>query len=144
MRRHVVVLTIGAVLSSACGASDLPPAAAEGLQQRVALIRRAAEAGRPGLASGRLERLIEAVRTLLRRGVVDEGRVVEILEAAEAVMAELEVLPSSPSPSPSSPPSPSPDEEDDGEGEGEGEGNGKGKGKENGEGKSDEGHGNDD
>lgn len=128
MRRSVAALALAAVLSGACGRSDLSPEAAQDLQQLVARIRAAAEAGRPVLAGTRLRTLTSSVASLVDEGLLSDQRAIEILEAADAVKAQLSLLPR---PSPSETPSPAV-EEDHG-------GNGKGKGK----GKGDEGHGND-
>jgi hypothetical protein len=105
----------------------------------VASIRERAEADQPGRARAALRGLIELVSSQLESGQIDEGRALEILEAAEAVEEELALLPR---PSPSDTPSPTPSGEDEGGGDGEGNsGEGKGKGKGNG---GDQGHGNDD
>lgn len=133
MRRGSIALGIVAILVSSCGRSDPPEAYAE-LQAQVASIRQAAEAGRPGYALGRLDDLIAMVESRLDQGLIDEGRAIEILESAEAVGAQLSLLPR---PSQTEAPSPSPEDEG-------GDGNpSKDKGKGNGKGNGDEGHGND-
>jgi hypothetical protein len=93
----------------------------------VALIRHDAEVGRPGYARNDLNELVAMVTSQLDRGLMDEQRAAEILESADAVAAQLSLLPR---PSPSEAPSPSPVEE-------------KGKDKGKGEGHKDKGHGND-
>lgn len=131
MRRGVITLGIVAILVSACGESDLPAGVATSLQDQVALIRQAAEAGRPGYARSRLDALVEIVTSRLNRGVIDEERALEILDSAEAVKDQLSLLPR---PSPTEAPSPSPTQEEEGDGGGKGDGKGKG----------DKGHGKDD
>jgi hypothetical protein len=127
MRRLVITLGIVATLVSSCGGSELPSAFADKLQTQVASIRELAEAGRHGPALARLEAMVTIVATGLEGGLIDGNRALEILESAEAVRAQLSLLPR---PSPTEAPSPSPVE---------GDGNGKGKDK----GHGDEGHGND-
>jgi hypothetical protein len=133
--RRVIALGIVALLVSSCGQSDLPAKSATSLQDRVALIREAAEDGRPGIAQSRLVVLVDMVTSQLEDGLIDEGRALAILDAAEAVEMQLALLPA---PSPQVSLDPSPAEEDHGGGEGD---SGKGKGK--GKGGGDEGHGND-
>jgi len=132
MRRVLIALGIVAILVSSCGESDLPAGVATPLQDQVALIRQAAENGRPGHARSRLDRLVEMVSSQLSRGVIGEERAMEILEAAETVKEQLSLLPRL---SPSVTPSPSPIQEEESGEEGDGDGEGKGKGKGNGKGK---------
>jgi hypothetical protein len=127
MRRVAIALGLVAVLTSSCGWHDLPTGFAATLQDQVALIRHDAEQGRPGYARNHLNDLVAMVTSQLDRGLIDEQRATEILESADAVAAQLSLLPR---PSPSEALSPSPVE-----------GNGKDKGKDKGHG--DEGHGND-
>jgi hypothetical protein len=96
------------------------------LEDQVALIRHDAEQGRPGYARNHLNELVAMVTSQLDKGLIDEQRATEIIESADAVAAQLSLLPR---PSPTETPSPSPVEE-----------NGKDKGKGKGE---DKGHGND-
>ena len=137
MRRPTIVIAAAALLGGACGQSSLSPDVAESLQQRVALIRRAAEAGRPLQVRTRLEALTSTVSALVEQGRLEDDRALEIAAAAEALEAQIGLIPRttatrSPTASPSV---------DEGEGEGDGE---SGKGKGNGKGNGDEGHGNDD
>jgi hypothetical protein len=140
MRRAAIAVgIIAALLAGSCGGGELPARLATTLQDRVAAIRERAEAGQPGRAGAALRGLVELVTSRLESGQIDEGRALEILEAAEAVEEELALLARSPSPSVI--PSSSPSEEDEGGGDGEGNsGEGKGKGNNGG----DQGHGNDD
>jgi hypothetical protein len=126
MRRVTVTLGVVAVLTTACGGNDLPTGVATTLQDQVAVIRHDAENGRPGYARNDLNELVAMVRSRLDRGLIDEQRATEILAAADAVAAQLSLLPR---PSPAESPSPPPVEEHD---------KGKGKDKDH-----DEGHGND-
>lgn len=126
MRRVMIGLGIVAVLTSSCGGNDLPTGFATTLQDQVALIRHDAEAGRPGYARNDLNELVGMIRSRLDRGLIDEQRATEILAAADAVAAQLSLLPR---PSPAESPSSSPVDE-----------NGKGKGKDKGH---DNGNGND-
>lgn len=133
MRRGVITLGIVAILVSSCGERDLPAGVATSLQDQVALIRQAAEAGRPGYARSRLDALVEIVTSRLNRGVIDEERALEILDSSEAVRDQLSLLPRL---SPTEAPSPSPTQAEEGGGGGGGGGKDKGHG--------DEGHGKDD
>ena len=126
MRRATVVLGVVAVLTSSCGGNDLPAGVASTLQDQVAVIRHDAEIGRPGYARTHLKKLVAMVRSRLDRGLIDPQRATEILAAANAVAAQLSLLPR---PSPAASPSPPPVEEHD-----------KDKGKDT---DHDEGHGND-
>jgi hypothetical protein len=123
MRRMTIVLGLVAVLTSSCGGHDLPTGFAATLQGQVALIRHDAEQGRPGYARNHLNDLVAMVTSQLDRGLIDQQRATEILESADAVAAQLSLIPR---PSPTETPSPSPVEEKD-----------KGKGHE------EKGHGND-
>jgi hypothetical protein len=134
-RGAVAAAAAAALVLGSCGESDLPAGVATTLQDQVALIRQAAEEGRPGFARSRLNTLVELVASRLERGVIDEERSMAILEAAEAVKSQLSLLPQ---PSPAQSPDPSPSQE---EGTSGGEG---GKGEDKDKGKGDEGHGNDD
>jgi hypothetical protein len=127
MRRMTIALGLVAMLMSSCGGHDVPPGFAATLQDQVALIRHAAEQGRPGYARNHLNDLVAMVTSRLDQGLIDEQRATEILESADAVAAQLSLLPR---PSPTEIPSPAPAEE-----------NGKDKG--NGKGHGDDGHGND-
>jgi hypothetical protein len=129
VRRLGAALALAAVLTGACGQSDLSSEAAKDLQQRVAAIRAAAEAGKPVITSMRLRALTSTVASFLDQGLLSDQRAIEIVEAAEDVRTQLSLLPRASS---TESPSPSVEEEDHG-----GKGNGKGKGK------GDEGHGND-
>jgi len=115
MRRVRVALGVVAILTSACGGNDLPAGVAATLQDQVAVIRHDAEIGRPGYARNHLRELVAMVRSQLDRGLIDQQRATEILAAADAVAAQLSLLPR---PSPAESPSPPPVEE-----------TGKGKGK---------------
>jgi len=139
MRRLAFAIATAALLGGACGHSGLSPDVAEDLQQQVALIRRAAEAGRPVQVRTRLEALTSTVSALVEQGRLEDDRALEIAAAVEAVEAQIGLIPrttatQAPSPSPSV-------DEDEDEGEDGGPGKGKGKGKGNGNGG--EGHGND-
>jgi hypothetical protein len=127
VRRVSIALGLIALLTSSCGGNDLPAELAATLQDQVALIRHDIEVGRPGYARSDLNELVAMVTSQLDRGQIDEQRATEILESADAVAAQLSLLPR---PSPSDAPSPSPVEE-------------KGKDKGKGEGHKDKGHGND-
>jgi hypothetical protein len=127
MRRATIALGLVAMLTSSCGGHDLPSELAATLQDQVALIRHDAEVGRPGYARNHLKGLVAMVTSQLDRGLIDEQRAAEILQAADAVATQLSLLPR---PSPSETPSPS-----------AAEANGKDKGK--GKGHEDKGHGND-
>lgn len=133
MRRATIALGIVAILAGSCGGTELPARLATTLQDQVASIRERAEAGRPGLARAELRELVALVTSRLDAGAIEQGRAMEILEAAQAVAEQLASLPRS---SPSESPSPSPSEDEEGRGDGK-----PGKGKGNGGG---EGHGNDD
>jgi hypothetical protein len=132
-RGAVAAAAAAALVLGSCGESDLPAGVATTLQDQVALIRQAAEAGRPGYARSRLNALVELVISRLERGVIDEERSMAILESAKAVGNQLSLLPQ---PTPTQSPSPSPSQEEGSSGDENGKGKGKGKG--------DEGHGNDD
>jgi len=125
MRRVAIVLGLVAALTGSCGENDLPTGFAASLQDQVALIRHDAEQGRPGYARNHLNELVAMVTSQLDTGLIDEQRATEIIESADAVAAQLSLLPR---PSPSEAPSPSPVEE-------KGKDAGKGKGHE------DKGHG---
>lgn len=130
MRRALVVVAVLALLGGSCAdRADLPSGLASTLQDRVASIREAAEAGRPGIAIDRLNILVDLVSTGLDDGSIDQARALEILEAAQAVQSQLALLPP-----PSSSPSPSQVEEN---------GHGEGKGKDEDKGHGNEGNGND-
>ena len=129
------MIAAAALLGGACGQSSLSPDVAESLQQRVALIRRAAEAGRPLQVRTRLEALTSTVSALVEEGRLEDDRALEIAAAAEAVEAQIGLIPRTATRSPA--PSPSVEEN---EGEGDGE---SGKGEGNGKGNGGEGHGND-
>jgi hypothetical protein len=135
VRRPTIVIAAAALLGGACGQSSLSPDVAESLQQRVALIRRAAEAGRPLQVRTRLEALTSTVSALVEEGRLEDDRALEIAAAAEAVEAQIGLIPRTATRSPA--PSPSVEEN---EGEGDGE---SGKGEGNGKGNGGEGHGND-
>jgi hypothetical protein len=122
----MLALGLLAVLTGSCGGNDLPTGVAATLQDQVALIRHDAEIGRPGHARNDLDELVAMVTSRLDRGLIDKQRATEILAAADAVAAQLSLLPR---PSPAESPSPPPVEE-----------NGKGKGKDK---DHDKGHGND-
>lgn len=124
MRRVTIVIGLVAMLTSSCGGHDLPTGFAAALQDQVALIRHDAEQGRPGYARNHLNDLVAMVTSQLDRGLIDQQRATEILESADAVAAQLSLIPR-PSPTETSP---SPVQE---------EGKGKDKGHE------DKGHGND-
>ena len=124
MRRVAIALGLVAVLTISCG-GDLPPELATTLQDQVALIRHDAEVGRPGYARNHLNELVAMVTSQLDRGLIDEQRATEILQAAGAVATELSSLPRR---SPSEAPSPPPVEET---------------GKDKGKGHEDKGNGND-
>ena len=124
MRRVTIVIGLVAMLTSSCGGHDLPTGFAATLQDQVALIRHDAEQGRPGYARNHLNDLVAMVTSQLDRGLIDQQRATEILESADAVAAQLSLIPR-PSPTETSP---SPVQE---------EGKGKDKGHE------DKGHGND-
>ena len=124
MRRVTIALGIVVGLTSSCGGHDLPTGLAATLQDQVALIRHDAEAGRPGYARNHLNDLVAMVTSRLDQGLIDQLRATEILESADAVAAQLSLIPR-PSPTETSP---SPVQE---------EGKGKDKGHE------DKGHGND-
>ena len=124
MRRVTVVLGVVAALTSSCGGNDLPAGVASTLQEQVAVIRHDAEIGRPGYARNDLNELVAMVRSRLDRGLIDQQRATEILAAANAVAAQLSLLPP---PSPADSPSPSPVEDS-----GKGKGNGKDKDHDNG------------
>jgi hypothetical protein len=133
VRRAAIVLgLVAALFAGSCGGSELPTRLAATLQDRVASIRERAEADQPGRARAALQGLVELVISRLETGRIDEGRAMEILEAAEAVGSQLSLLPQ---PSPTQDPSPSPSHEEGSSGDGNGKGKGKGKG--------DEEHGND-
>ena len=137
MRRLAFAFAAAALLGGACGQSSLSRDVAEDLQQQVALIRRAAEAGRPVQVRAHVETLTSDVSALVEQGRLEEDRALEIAAAAEALEARIGLIPRttatrSPIPSPSV-------DEDEGEGDGE-----SGKGKGNGKGNGGEGHGNDD
>ncbi len=135
MRRATIALGVVVILASSCGQSDLPPGFAAALQEQVDSVRQLAEAGRPGLARDELEALVALVTSRLERDLMDEGRALDILESAEAVEAQLSLLPRA---SATEAPSPPPVEEEEGDGD-----SGKDKGKGNGNGNGGEGHGND-
>ena len=126
MRRVTVALGGVVVLTSSCGGNDLPAGVASTLRDQVAVIRHDAEIGRPGYARNDLNELVAMVQSRLDRGQIDQQRATEILAAADAVAAQLSLLPR---PSPAESPSPPPVEEHD---------KGKGKDKDH-----DKGHGND-
>jgi hypothetical protein len=134
--RPTIVIAAAALLGGACGQSSISPDVAESLQQRVALIRRAAEAGRPLQVRIRLEALTSTVSALVEQGRLEDDRALEIAAAAEAVEAQIGLIPRTTTRSPA--PSPSVEEENEGEGDGE-----SGKGEGNGKGNGGEGHGND-
>jgi hypothetical protein len=115
MRRAAIALGLVALLTSSCGDNELSAELAATLQDQVALIRHDVEAGRPGYARNDLNELVAMVAARLDRGQIDEQRATEILESADAVAAQLSLLPR---PSPSETPSPSPEEKDQGKGEG--------------------------
>jgi hypothetical protein len=137
-RAATIALGILAVLASACGEAAIPPRLATTLEDRVALIRQRAEAGRPGLAIAATHDLMTLVTQRLHAGRIEDSKAVEILEAAQLVVQRLEPLPRQTAESPS--PIPSPSEEGEGDDGKPDEGDGKGKGNGNG----DEGHGKDD
>jgi hypothetical protein len=110
MKRVTVVLGVVAVLTSSCGGNDLPAGVASTLQDQVAVIRHDAEIGRPGYARNDLNELVAMVRSRLDRSLIDQQRATEILAAANAVAAQLSLLPR---PSAAASPSPPPVEEHD-------------------------------
>jgi hypothetical protein len=128
VKRVGAALALVVVLIGACGRSDLSREAAQDLQRRVATVRAAAEAGKPVLARTRLRALTSTVGSLVDQGLLDDQRAIEIVQAADAVRAQLTLLtPYSPSESPS----PAVEE---GKHSGEDDGD-KGKGHDNGNGK---------
>jgi len=129
MRRVVIALGVVAILVTSCGRSELPATFADKLQSQVASVRESAEAGRPGLALAGLQDMVALVAAGLDQGLIDGTRALEILESADAVRAQLSLLPRS---TPTEAPSPSAEEE--------GPGN---SGKDTGKGQGDKGHGND-
>jgi hypothetical protein len=137
--RRLATLSIATavLLGGACGQSGFSPGVAEDLQQQVALIRRAAEAGKPVQVRANLETLTSMVSALLEQGRLEEDRALEIAAAVKAVEAQIGLIPRTTA---TQAPSPSPPVEEDGD---EGEDGGSGKGKGNGKGNGDEGHGND-
>jgi hypothetical protein len=141
-----MVALVGVVFAAAaCGEPSIPGPAASGLQRRVASIRVAVEAGEIELASGRLSDLARRVGRLLKRGVIDDGAAIEILDAIDAVRAALPLAPAStadPTVTPTGSPPPEVPAEEAGGAKGNEEGKKEGHGK--GEGQGDEGHGNDD
>lgn len=140
-RAAAIALGIVAILASSCGEAAIPPRLATALEDRVALIRERAEAGRPGLAIAATRELMTLVTQRLDAGRLDDSKAVEILEAAQLVVQRLAPLPRQTVESPSPIPSPSqegggdqgkPDDKDKDEDKGKGNGN------------SDEEHGKDD
>jgi hypothetical protein len=127
VRRAAAALALVAVLTGACGRGDLSPEAAQDLQRQVAAVRAAAEAGKPVLARTRLQGLTSTVDSLVDQGLLNDQRAIEIVRAADAVRAQLSLLPRA---SPSESPSPVVEEgKDPGEDPGgKGKGHDKGKG----------------
>jgi hypothetical protein len=139
-RAATIAIGIVAVLASSCGEAAMPPRLATTLENRVATIRGLAEDGRPGLAIAATRDLMSLVTDRLHAGKIDDSKAVEILEAARALVDDLELMarPAAESPSPSAIPS----EEDEGGDGDKGKGKGKGKGHDE-EGDGNEGQGND-
>jgi hypothetical protein len=139
VRRATIAIGIVAILASSCGGAAIDPPVAATLHDRVAAIRRLAEDGRPGEARAALSNLMVLVAKRTDAGRIDQTKAMEIIEAAQLVVVQLELLqPATPTESPSPPP---PEEDDPAEGkpdrdEKPGKGNGNGDGN--------EGHGNDD
>jgi hypothetical protein len=136
VRRATIAIGMVAILASSCGEAAIPPRLATTLEHRVATIRGLAEDGRPGLAIAATRNLMSLVTDRLHAGKIDDSKAVEILEAARALVDDLEQMarPGADAPSPSAIPS----EEDEG---GDGD-EGKGKGHDE-DGDGNEGHGND-
>jgi isopentenyl diphosphate isomerase/L-lactate dehydrogenase-like FMN-dependent dehydrogenase len=141
VRRATIAIGILAILASSCGDPAIDPAVATTLENRVTNIRRLAENLRPRLATAAAEDLMVFVDQRLEAGRIDEGKAMEIIEAAQLVILRLELLPQ---PSPTASPLPPPTEEDEGgEGKPDEEEKDEKPGKGNGNGDGNEGHGND-
>ena len=136
MRRATIAIAILAILASSCGDAAIGPAVATKLENRVAKIRRLAENHQPELARAAAQDLMVFVTQGMNAGRIDQGKGMEILEAAQLVDLRLDLLPQ---PTPTESPLPPPSEEDEG-----GEGKPEEKGEKPGKGNGDEGHGNDD
>ena len=105
-RGILVAIALMAAMLAACGGNsvDLAPRAQRQLQTGVDDVRTAvAAADRLGARSA-LRDLERSVNQLVADGLISDTRAAEIISAAEAVAAQLSLLPApEPSPSPSSP-----------------------------------------
>lgn len=133
MRRLAITLAAAVLLAGGCGQPSIPRTISRDLEDRVATIRAALEDGRVFGARQQLERLTSEVHRLMDSGRIEAGAGIDILDAAAAVTAALDLAPSAASPSTETI-SPSPSEEQGGNAYGQDKDKGNG----------DEGHGNDD
>ena len=111
MRRATIAIAILAILASSCGDAAIGPAVATKLENRVAKIRRLAENHQPELARAAAQDLMVFVTQGMNAGRIDQGKGMEILEAAQLVDLRLDLLPQ---PTPTESPLPPPSEEDEG------------------------------
>ena len=138
MRRVAIALIALSFAVGACANDSMPRRVSRGLREQVATIRTAVELGDVAGARDELRDLDDHVIDLRDEGVLSEGTALEILDAAEAVRANLTLAPS-PSPTETATPLPSPsEEEEEPEEEDHGSGHGNSGGHGNGEGHGDD------
>jgi len=106
MRRVAIALIALSFAVGACANDSMPRRVSRGLREQVATIRTAVELGDVAGARDELRDLDDHVIDLRDEGVLSEGTALEILDAAEAVRANLTLAPS-PSPTETATPPPS-------------------------------------
>jgi hypothetical protein len=109
-RAATIALGIVAILASSCGGGSISPRLATTLETRVAAIHELAEDGQPGRAIAATRNLMSLVTARLDAGEIDDSKAVEILESAQVLVQQLQLLPRPSAESPSPIPSPSPEE----------------------------------
>jgi hypothetical protein len=114
--RTVAACVLATLALTGCSGARMTPEAAEELQVRVVGLRAAAGSGSRAVADAALAELRATVKRLIERGALEAGKASDILEAASAVEATLDVMPTTTTTT-----RPPPDD-DDGPGRGRGRG----------------------